>query len=105
MPPSTESADDALPRKDAAMSGTATGPNGTNGPDKSIANIYEQNQIWKNTKLDEDKDFFKKLGSEHAPDYMWIGKCNSSTDWLVGWSVDARILQARFASPSQSSSV
>jgi hypothetical protein len=84
--PSTESTDDALSRKVAAMS-TMTEPNGAKGasvethkprehfgPDKSIANIYDQNQIWKNKKLDEDKDFFKTLGSGHSPDFMWIGK-------------------------------
>jgi carbonic anhydrase len=83
--PSTESADHVLPQKDAAMS-AATEPNGANGEkhrraDKSIANIYAQNQKWKNAKLAEDKDYFKTLGSGHAPDYMWIGKCNF--DWLV----------------------
>jgi hypothetical protein len=86
--PSTESAADALSRKVAAMS-TMTEPNGGNGeqpkprerPDKSIANIYAQNQIWKNKKLDEDKDFFTTLGSGHSPDFMWIGKNNF--DWLV----------------------
>jgi hypothetical protein len=43
-------------------------------PDKDITNIYVQNQIWKQQKLEEDENFFKKLGSGHAPDYMWIGK-------------------------------
>ncbi len=87
--PFTESADDALSRKVAAMSTVTTEPNRANGeepeprerPDKSIANIYAQNQIWKNKKLEEDKDFFKKLGSGHSPDFMWIGKRNF--DWLV----------------------
>jgi hypothetical protein len=67
--PSTESTDDAPPRKDVTMSE----PGERRGADKSIANIYEQNQIWKNKKLAEDKDFFKTLGSTHKPDYMWIG--------------------------------
>jgi hypothetical protein len=79
--PSTESADDVLSRKVAAMS-TVTGPKRDNDekpepreyPDKSIANIYAQNQIWKNKKLEEDEDFFKKLGAGHSPDFMWIGK-------------------------------
>ena len=60
---------------------TMTGPKRENGEapeprehtDKSIANIYAQNQIWKNKKLEEDKDFFKTLGAGHSPDYMWIG--------------------------------
>jgi hypothetical protein len=86
--PSTESAGDALSRKVAAMS-TVTEPNRDNGeqpkprerPDKSIANIYAQNQIWKNKKLDENKNFFTTLGSGHSPDFMWIGKRNF--DWLL----------------------
>jgi hypothetical protein len=79
--------------KDSTMSGAATEPNGTNGgtpasaehphPDKSIANIYEQNQIWKNKKLAEDKDFFNKLGSGHSPDYMWIGKSVKLPNWCL----------------------
>jgi hypothetical protein len=83
--PLTESADHTLPQKDAAMSAAAgaNGANGANagqprGPDKSIANIYAQNQIWKDSKLDKDKDYFNKLGSGHAPNYMWIGKYNST---------------------------
>jgi hypothetical protein len=91
MPSTTESADDALSRKVAAMN-TVTEPKGVNrtkeagaekpeppdrhqAPDRSIANIYAQNQNWKNKKLDEDKDFFKKLGASHLPDFMWIGRC------------------------------
>jgi hypothetical protein len=42
--------------------------------DKDLTNIYIQNQRWKQKKIDEDEDFFKKLGSGHTPDYMWIGK-------------------------------
>jgi hypothetical protein len=105
--PSTESADDALSRKVAAMS-IVTEPNGAKGasaekpegqerqaPDKSIANIYHQNQIWKNKKLDEDKDFFEKLGAGHSPDFMWIGKCN--LDQLVVCLLGARIIHYRCA--------
>jgi hypothetical protein len=42
--------------------------------DKDITHIYKQNQIWKKEQLEEDEDFFSKLGSGHSPDYMWIGK-------------------------------
>ena len=42
-------------------------------PDKDIMDIFSQNQAWKQKKLVEDEDFFNKLGSEHKPDYMWIG--------------------------------
>jgi hypothetical protein len=76
------SADDVLPRQDTAMS-AAKDPNGAKAeaparpfPDKDMANIYAQNQAWKQQKLDEDEDFFKKLGATHKPDYMWIGKCH-----------------------------
>jgi hypothetical protein len=74
--PSTECADDALAQEFAAMNGANGAKGEPRGPDKSIANIYAQNQIWKNSKLDKDKDYFNKLGSGHAPDYMWIGKYN-----------------------------
>lgn len=92
--PTEESVGDALSRKVAAMS-TVPGPSKENGekpeprehPDKSIANIYAQNQAWKNKKLEEDKNFFKKLGAGHAPDFMWIGKCS------FYWLVDARLFK------------
>jgi hypothetical protein len=54
--------------------------------DKDLTNIYIQNQIWKQGKLDEDEDFFKKLGSGHAVSDV-------STGWL-----DVRLLRE---SPSQ----
>lgn len=41
--------------------------------DKDIANIFKQNQEWKQSKLDEDPEFFSTAGSSHAPSYMWIG--------------------------------
>jgi hypothetical protein len=69
-----------LPRQDSAMSaypnGSSAEPPKRRFPDKDMSNIYRQNQIWKQQKLDEDRDFFNKLGSAHKPDYMWIGKCN-----------------------------
>lgn len=42
-------------------------------PDKDIQSIYRKNQEWKEGKLEEDPEFFNKLGSGHSPDYMWIG--------------------------------
>jgi hypothetical protein len=85
--PTSPSVDDVLARKDTAMS-AAKDPYNASGnrrqfPDKSMSNIYEQNQIWKQQKLYEDQDFFKKLGSGHKPDYMWIGRCNF--DWFAWW--------------------
>jgi hypothetical protein len=96
--PSTESADDALSRKVAAMSTVLMEPNGASGEvpkprehaaDKSIANIYAQNQIWKNKKLDEDKDFFKKLGAGH-----------SVSDLSTGW-LDVRLARQSFTETVQ----
>jgi carbonic anhydrase len=41
--------------------------------DKDIDNIFKQNQKWKQSKLDEDPEFFSTVGSNHKPNYMWIG--------------------------------
>jgi hypothetical protein len=41
---------------------------------KNLDFIFEKNQIWKAEKLSGDKDFFKKLGSIHTPEYMYIGE-------------------------------
>jgi carbonic anhydrase len=46
----------------------------TGKPDSAISNIFEANQRWKFGKLGEDPEFFDKLGSGHAPKYLWIGK-------------------------------
>jgi hypothetical protein len=46
----------------------------TGKPDKSISNIFEANVRWKYHKLSQDPKFFEKLGSGHAPKYLWIGK-------------------------------
>jgi hypothetical protein len=45
----------------------------TGKPDKMITNIWEANKKWKYGKLAEDHEFFDKLGSGHAPKYLWIG--------------------------------
>ena len=45
----------------------------TGKPDRFISNIYEANKRWKYGKLAEDHEFFEKLGSGHAPKYLWIG--------------------------------
>lgn len=43
-------------------------------PTKNIENIFEQNEQWIRSKLEDDPDFFNKLGSGHNPTYLWIGK-------------------------------
>lgn len=40
---------------------------------KDINNLLENNEEWVKRKLDENPNFFKKLGSEHKPHYFWIG--------------------------------
>jgi carbonic anhydrase len=45
----------------------------TGKPDRFISNIFEANKRWKYGKLAEDHEFFDKLGSGHAPKYLWIG--------------------------------
>ena len=47
----------------------------TGRPDRFISNIFEANKRWKYGKLAEDPRFFDKLGSGHAPKYLWIGAC------------------------------
>jgi hypothetical protein len=44
-----------------------------NTDNKGLQNVFYQNQAWKAEKLTEDPDFFKKLGSTHKPEFMWIG--------------------------------
>ena len=39
--------------------------------------IFENNKLWIEKKLGEDADFFKKLASGQAPDYLYIG-CSDS---------------------------
>ena len=53
---------------------------------KNLDYIFMQNQAWKNERLAGDKNFFKTLGSYHAPEYMYIGKhhsCPSSSSFVV----------------------
>jgi hypothetical protein len=40
---------------------------------KGLDYIFDNNKAWKASMLQDDKDFFKKLGTTHTPDYMWIG--------------------------------
>jgi hypothetical protein len=40
---------------------------------KGLDYIFDNNKAWKASMLQDDKDFFKKLGSTHTPEYMWIG--------------------------------
>ncbi len=35
--------------------------------------IFEANRLWATAKTFEDPDFFKRLATQQAPDYLWIG--------------------------------
>lgn len=35
--------------------------------------LLEYNKIWVKAMLDDDPDYFKKLGSRHEPEVLWIG--------------------------------
>jgi carbonic anhydrase len=47
--------------------------NGRSKVDKNLDNIFAQNKVWKESKLEKDPDFFSNLGSGHSPSYLWIG--------------------------------
>ena len=44
---------------------------------KSYEVIFENNKNWVESKLAEDKDFFKTLSASQTPDYLYIG-CSDS---------------------------
>ena len=44
-----------------------------NNIDKNLDNIFQQNLEWKQRMEGEDPNYFRNLGSGHAPQYMWIG--------------------------------
>ncbi len=44
---------------------------------KSYEVIFENNKNWVESKLTEDKDFFKTLSASQTPDYLYIG-CSDS---------------------------
>ncbi len=43
----------------------------------SYNQLFHNNKKWVQKKLNEDPEFFKKLGKGQAPDYLWIG-CSDS---------------------------
>ena len=53
---------------------------------KDLDRVFAKNQIWKASKLVNDKEFFNKLGTTHTPDYMYIGKLSSKLPTLVAFT-------------------
>ncbi len=43
----------------------------------SIERLFENNRRWTERKTSDDPDFFQRLASQQAPDYLWIG-CSDS---------------------------
>ncbi|MDO8298182.1 carbonate dehydratase [Lacisediminimonas sp.] len=43
----------------------------------NLEHLFENNRQWARAILDENPDFFKKLSSQQAPEYLWIG-CSDS---------------------------
>jgi hypothetical protein len=60
--------------KAASKTALSKMPPSKNTDNRDLQNIFYQNQAWKAMKLVEDPDFFKKLGSTHTPEFMWIGR-------------------------------
>jgi carbonic anhydrase len=44
---------------------------------KILQQLFENNRNWARSILQKDPDFFKKLSSQQAPEYLWIG-CSDS---------------------------
>lgn len=42
-----------------------------------LENLFENNRTWAAQMLGRDPEFFKKLASQHAPEYLWIGCADS----------------------------
>jgi len=56
---------------------------------KDLDRVFAKNQIWKASTLAKDKDFFKKLGTTHTPDYMYIGCSDARVDTNMIMGEDA----------------
>lgn len=44
---------------------------------KVLGQLFENNRNWAQKIVEKDPDFFKKLSSQQAPEYLWIG-CSDS---------------------------
>ncbi len=43
----------------------------------TLKSLFDNNRVWVKTVLAEDPDYFKRLASQHSPEYLWIG-CSDS---------------------------
>ena len=44
---------------------------------RTLSNLFAQNRSWASDVKAQDPDFFKRLSSQQAPEYLWIG-CSDS---------------------------
>lgn len=44
---------------------------------KKYHQLFENNKEWVKKRMEEDKDYFKRLSMQQAPEYLWIG-CSDS---------------------------
>lgn len=44
---------------------------------KALEHLFEKNRQWSKAMVDEDVDFFKRLVSQQAPEFLWIGCADS----------------------------
>lgn len=44
---------------------------------KTLEDLFEKNRHWSKSMVDEDPEFFKRLVSQQAPEFLWIGCADS----------------------------
>ena len=44
---------------------------------KALAHLFENNRHWARSKVEQDPEFFRRLSTQQAPEYLWIG-CSDS---------------------------
>ncbi|MDZ4058241.1 MAG: carbonic anhydrase, partial [Polynucleobacter sp.] len=44
---------------------------------KALEHLFEKNRQWSKSMVDEDPDFFTRLVSQQAPEFLWIGCADS----------------------------
>ena len=44
---------------------------------KKLQHLFDNNQAWATSKIDSDPEYFTRLSTQQAPEYLWIG-CSDS---------------------------
>jgi hypothetical protein len=83
---------------------TALAPARVDRNNKNLEKILYQNQQWKQQRLQADPDCFERLGSGHAPTYLWIGtlvpSCKNRKRSSYSLSVMVEMVFLTFVSPT-----